>query len=437
MDTEQDRAALETLRTDYLRLRGALHDRTTDLPAYPVLFDQLRHALDARRRIGVIHADVTNLDLVESLYGWQAFDRAIAQIAEAVRALSGAELPATALLAVGGVPADRFVLFLPEDERGRELEEESLAALAAAVKSRLARALDDEGFHALAPRPQPRVGHALLSENPFFRFERRVHAAVEEARTFPERRAARREEVWQAELTRVIADARIRTVWQPVVELQSGSVYGFEALSRGPADTPFSTPRAMFALSGRAGIDGDLDRVCRESALRDGPRAAGCGKLFVNVLPKTLGDKETWSDAVPRVLRETGRTPADVVVEISERALGEDPGAHAEACAAVRAAGFALALDDVGTGRDGSAALDRLRPDFVKVDASVIRGIDASLIRQEIFTTIVRLGAAIDASIVAVGIESAEEATTLRSLGARFGEGYHFAQPAPRERWVS
>jgi len=140
---------------------------------------------------------------------------------------------------------------------------------------------------------------------------------------------------------------------------------------------------------------------------------------------------------VPRVLRETGRTPADVVVEISERALGEDPGAHAEACAAVRAAGFALALDDVGTGRDGSAALDRLRPDFVKVDASVIRGIDASLIRQEIFTTIVRLGAAIDASIVAVGIESAEEATTLRSLGARFGQGYHFAQPAPRERWVS
>ncbi|HJQ73762.1 MAG TPA: EAL domain-containing protein, partial [Gaiellaceae bacterium] len=100
-------------------------------------------------------------------------------------------------------------------------------------------------------------------------------------------------------------------------------------------------------------------------------------------------------------------------------------------------AGFALALDDVGTGREGSVALDRLRPDFVKVDPSVIRGIDGSLIRQEIFSTIVRLGAAIDASIVAVGIESAEEATTLRSLGARFGQGYHFAQPAPPERWVS
>jgi EAL domain-containing protein (putative c-di-GMP-specific phosphodiesterase class I) len=103
----------------------------------------------------------------------------------------------------------------------------------------------------------------------------------------------------------------------------------------------------------------------------------------------------------------------------------------------VRAQGFALALDDVGTGRDGSAALSCLRPDYVKVDASVIRGIETSLIRQEIFSTIVRASAAIDAPIVGVGIESAEEAATLRSLGARFGQGYHFAQPAPRERWVT
>jgi EAL domain-containing protein (putative c-di-GMP-specific phosphodiesterase class I)/GGDEF domain-containing protein len=436
MDPERE-AALETLRTAYLKLRGALHDRTTDLPAYPVLFDDLRRALDARRRVGVIHAGVTNLDLIESLYGWQAFDRAIAQLAATVRALPGVEIPSSALLTVGGVPADRFVLFVPEDGRGRDVDEETLSALAAAVKARISRTLEDDAFHALAPRPQARVGHALLSENPFFRFERLVHAAVEEARALPDRRAARREEVWRAELSRVITDARIRTLWQPVVELDSGSFHGFEALARGPEDTPFATPRAMFALSGRAGIEADLDRVCRESALKDGPSVAGYGKIFVNVIPATLAERYTWSHAVPQVLRAAGRTPQDMVVEISERALGEDPSAHAEACAAVRAQGFALALDDVGTGRDGSAALSCLRPDYVKVDASVIRGIETSLIRQEIFSTIVRASAAIDAPIVGVGIESAEEAATLRSLGARFGQGYHFAQPAPRERWVT
>ena len=423
-----DHGDFDDLRTAYLKLRGALHDRTTDLPAYPVLFDELRHALDLRRRIGVLHAGVTNLELIESLYGWQAFDRCVGELASAMRSLAGAELPESALLAVGGVPADRFVVFVAEDHRGRDVDEESLVALSTAVKARLARTLEAEGFQALAPRPQARVGHAILSENPFFRFERRVHAAVEEARTLPDRRAARREEVWRSELARVISDARIRTVWQPVVELDSGSVYGFEALSRGPEDTPFATPRAMFALSGRAGNDFDLDRVCRESALRDGITVARKGRIFVNVLPRTLADENAWA---------RWSTPEDVVVEISERALGEDPAAHAGACESLRARGFALALDDVGTGRDGSAALDRLRPDFVKVDPSVVRGIEGSLIRQEIFSTIVRLGAAIGASIVAVGIESGAEADTLRALGARYGQGYHFAQPAPRERWVS
>ena len=132
-----------------------------------------------------------------------------------------------------------------------------------------------------------------------------------------------------------------------------------------------------------------------------------------------------------------GRAPEDVVVEVSERAVGEGAPPLAAACAALREEGFALALDDVGTGRDGGEALARLRPDFLKVDASVVRGIDENLVKQEIFATIGRMGSAIGAAIVAVGVETPGEANTLRALGARYGQGYHFASPAPRERWVT
>ena len=81
--------------------------------------------------------------------------------------------------------------------------------------------------------------------------------------------------------------------------------------------------------------------------------------------------------------------------------------------------------------------LDRLRPDYLKVDASVVRGIDRNLVKQEIFATIARQGGAIGAHVVAVGVESAEEASTVRALGTTYAQGYHFASPAPRERWVS
>ncbi|HZN54676.1 MAG TPA: EAL domain-containing protein [Candidatus Polarisedimenticolaceae bacterium] len=437
MDTRRPDDALDHFRTGYLKLRSALHDRATRTPAYPLLFDELRAQLERRRRIGVVHVEPANIDLVESLYGWQAFDRTMAGLAAVVGTLRGEELPEGALVSVGSVPADRFVLFVPAGHDGEELTHEALAALAAAVKVRLESASDDEPFATLTPRLSVKVGWSFLSEDPFYRFERRVHAAVEEARSLPDRRAQERDRVWGAELKQIITEARIRTLWQPVVELDSGSVFGFEAFSRGPRDSMFEMPRAMFALSDRVGAAGDLDRLCRSAALREGAEVAARRKLFVNVLPSTLGGSEWQSGAVQDLLTSSGRAPEDVVIEVSERAVGAEAESLAEPSAMLRLLGFGLALDDVGTGRDGGEALERLRPDYLKVDPSVVRGIDGNLVKQEIFATLARQGSAIGAAMVGVGVESVEEAETLRRLGARYAQGYHFAGPAPRERWTS
>lgn len=436
MEPRPPEDALEHFRNGYLKLKSALHDRTTRFPAYTMLFDELRTLLDTRRHLGVVHVEPSNIDLVESLYGWQVFDRTMAQLAAIVKSMPGAELPANGLLSVGGVPADRFVAFVPDGADGRLLAHDDLAAIAAAVKVRLDAALHEEPFVTLSPKLGIRIGFAFLSEDPFYRFERRVHASVNEARTLPDRREQARDIAWGADLRKVIRDGAIRTLWQPVVELGSGLFHGFEALARGPKDSMFEMPRAMFALSSRVGASGDLDRLCRGLAFREGGAVAEGRKLFVNVLPSTLLGSEWSAGAVPQQLAAAGRSPSDVVVEVSERAIGSDAPALAEAWGALRDEGFALALDDVGTGRDGGEALERLRPNYLKVDASVVRGIDGNLVKQEIFSTIARAGGTIGAELVAVGVESAEEAKTLRVLGARYAQGYHFAGPAPRERWA-
>ena len=90
-------------RTDYLKLRSALYDRTTGLPAFPVLFDRLRTMLDRRRRIGVLHLEVANLGQVESLYGWQVFDRILSRVARELSGAVGEELPGGTLVGVSGV----------------------------------------------------------------------------------------------------------------------------------------------------------------------------------------------------------------------------------------------------------------------------------------------------------------------------------------------
>ena len=89
-----------------------------------------------------------------------------------------------------------------------------------------------------------------------------------------------------------------------------------------------------------------------------------------------------------------------------------------------------MALDDVGTGRAGLSAIASIEPDYLKLDASLVRGIHESLLQQEVLTTLVQLATSIDGAVIGEGIESEAEATTLAAAGARYGQGHLFAVPA-------
>ena len=422
----------ERHRNEFLKLRSALHDRVTGLPAYPLLFDNLRASLDGRRHVGVLHVDVANLDVVESLYGWQVFDRVLARIAWVLRALSGDGFPAGSFLAVNGVAGDRFVVFVPETTAGAEVQPADLARMAATARSRLERAFEDDEWAGLSPRLMFRVGHSLLSENPFFRFERRVHAAVEEARTLNERRRRRAETTRGAELRRIIREAEVSSVFQPVVDLKTLEIIGYEALARGPKDSGFEMPAAMFALSSRLGMAVDLDRLCRRRAVQGyGAMAeAGRGKIFVNALPGSLADPEWVEDSFAALMAAAALTPRDLVIEVSERGGDADVGRLISGLAFLRKRGYGVALDDVGTGYASLATLEEVRPDYLKVDGSLVRGVHENLIKQDLLASLVQIGARIGAAVIAEGIESEDEAAVIRAMGARFGQGYLFAGPS-------
>ncbi len=408
--------------TELLRLRAAAWDRANDLPSYPLLVDVLRGHLATRRRVGMLHVELDDVDLVESLYGWQAFDALTSRLGEALRASVGAELPASAILAVARVPADRFVVFLPATHEGREPDAIFLSSAASALTERLDRALAADDLAAFAPRARARVGFSTLSENPFYRFERRLHAAVEEARAHPDRRETERERVFRAEIQRIVRDRAVSVLFQPVVRLDSREVVGVEAFARGPHESAFEAPRVLFAAGDRFGAATDLDRLCREAALASSDLERVPGRIFVNTRP------ECFEEPL-RLGRANGLPSSRIVIELSERAIADDVARIAASRESIRDAGFGLCLDDVGTGYESLLTLERVRPDFVKVDPLLVRGIDGSFIRQELFGSLVEASRRVGADVVAVGIETEEEAATVRSLGARFAQGFAFGRP--------
>jgi len=416
-------------RTRYLKLKSVLWDRATGLPAYPVFLDDLRTMLDERRSIGVVRIGAEGLDQVESLYGWQVLDRVRARMAAELPRAGSEPVPEGSLLCVDRVAGEALLIFVPETVEGREIEGYELEALGDAVRERLEEAFARDELAGLNPRLRFHSGHALVSLDPFRRFERGLHDAIEEARTRNTERDLRRESSWTEQVRILIEGGSVGAVFQPVVDLTSGDVLGFEALARGPSDTPIEMPRPLFDLAARAGIASELDRVCRAVVLRTSGAVRGMGKLFVNALPGSL--EAGGAGGLLEQLREVALEPSDLVLEFSEREADTDPERFVEILGRLRRDGFSLALDDIGTGYASQTILERARPDYLKLDVSLVNEIEHNLIKQDLLDSLIRIASRIGAEVIGEGVETEAAANTLRGAGARYGQGYLFAAPGP------
>jgi EAL domain-containing protein (putative c-di-GMP-specific phosphodiesterase class I) len=178
----------------------------------------------------------------------------------------------------------------------------------------------------------------------------------------------------QAELPllgQVLAHESIRTVFQPIVDLDRGVVVAYEALSRGPAG-PLESPDRLFAAARRSGQLARLDELCRRTALHSAVTAGIDAPLtlIVNVEPEVL-------DVAPldELLELADRTPGrfEVVLEITERALAARPAELLATVERLRADGWRVALDDVGADDLSLAFMALLRPEVVQLDLALVQ----------------------------------------------------------------
>ena len=416
---------------EQLRLRSALWDRSTGLAAFAYHMDDVRSLFEDRPAVALLHISCGDLGLLESIYGWQVLDRVLKRAAGHIDSLRGRVLSQRGIVCLFGVASEEILIFEPDCPDGGEITSDAAARVASAIASALDEAFCERAFASMTPKLHFRAGWAMIEENPHFRFERIVYRAIEVARGQTARREDRRRAEWGAELRRIIRDGDLVTTYQPVVDLMSFQVIGHEAFSGGPAGGALSEPGMMFNLSEGLGITRDLDRVCRIAAIARAQGTSAGGKVFLNTCPANFADPEWGSDALVARLREAGLTPADVVIEIPESVPADGELLRA-AAVALRSRGFSLALDDVGTGQSSLTIIETIRPEYLKIDRSLVTGLEGSLVKQEVVATILQIARRIGSQLIAVGIETREDLTALRRIGAPLGQGYLFARPGPR-----
>lgn len=221
-------------------------------------------------------------------------------------------------------------------------------------------------------------------------------------------------------LDNVLGKNLVRSVFQPIVDLETRALVGFEALARGPEGSGFEHPESLFAIAATEGRVVELDRACQRAAVR-GALTHGLRDpltTFVNVEPDTVG-----FGPLPKLAPGLRG-----VIELTERTLTSRPAELMPAIQRARGQGWGIALDDVGADARSLTLMPLVRPDVIKLDLRLIQAQPT----PEIAAIVGAVGSEAErtgATIVAEGIETDEQAQYARALGATLGQGWLFGGP--------
>ena len=225
-------------------------------------------------------------------------------------------------------------------------------------------------------------------------------------------------------------DKYLKAAFQPIIETGNGEVFGYEALARIPGTSCFNNIAELFPFAEKIGQLYPIETLCRRQAILAYPAIAqNKERLFLNINPQILLAPEFSSGYTKKLLNEKGLTPSDIVLEITERSAIENYATFRDALDHYRNQGYLIALDDVGAGYSSLQSVAELHPDFLKVDRSLIQGVNADPIKWALLETFVTFSKRIGCRILAEGVETAEEMRTVVQLGVDYIQGFFVAKP--------
>jgi diguanylate cyclase (GGDEF)-like protein len=392
----------------------AAHDPLTGLlsgPAFRKQVDLLAELATRERPAAVIALDLDEFGAVNKRLGHAAGDRLLLRAGEAMQAtLRGDDI-------LGRLGGDEFaaLVFTDDPQRVAERLMEAVAGEDGAqctARAGIARVpADGTGAEAL-----------LAAADVALRVSKRsgaVHVTAYDGAPLSDEADGA-----QAALARLCRGEGLWIAAQPIVEIDTGRPHAYEALAR------FFTrggqgPLHWFALADEFGMRAELELACLREAFELTARLPGGALLSVNLSAPLLGDPRTAEllDACPDTRK--------LIVEVTEETLVRQEAAAARASAELRERGIRIAVDDVGAGYSGLSQLATLRPDYLKLDRVLVRGIEADPGRAALMHALADYARDTGGLLVAEGVETPEELACVRAAGAPLVQGFLLARPGP------
>jgi EAL domain-containing protein (putative c-di-GMP-specific phosphodiesterase class I)/GGDEF domain-containing protein len=417
---------LTTRAAEHLRYEELLYDRFTGFPTLPVMIERGRTMLERTGRLTILYIEFVRYSKLEEIYGWQKLDEVLQTTANAVRSFYDRQRgEQESLIMVSHTGDDDFIFFTDLQEsadaadlRINEIAEELEGHIHGQIET--AHGEDIGGLFGIY------VGATTIFRNPKIRTERMIYRGIREAaqaaRSVEHRERTRK----ITDLKTVLREGLVEIAYHPIVVTGTEEVYGYEALARGTM-RGLRSPEVMFGVADEANLIWELSRLCRRRAIEGIPtRLEADQLLFLNIDPHDFRDPTfRYLD-----LDELGIDhPERIVLEITERTAITDYPAFQEYLRSFREQGFRFAVDDAGSGYAGLGSIANLSPDFIKLDISLISGIDTNFMKQNLVETMVSFANDHGIKVIAEGVEREEEYESVKALGVHLTQGFLFHHP--------
>ena len=401
------------------------------LPSLGEVAGVVARRFDENGVLGVLLVDSPVLRGIERRHGDSARLHALSGLAGLVREVGQERLDVDDIVVTGEVGRSEVIVLFFRQIGSAAFYRTEIPSFANGVR----RCVQQRGARAFYPyvrsAPEIRSGTAVALRNPQYAAETQLRELIEEAREDAEWTARHEQRERRRHFTEMLLDRKISSVYEPIVDVSTRTVFGYEALARGPEGTPLHSAASLFSTAQDHDLMFELDCLCRSSGLKGAVDFPSETKLFLNIMPTSIHDPNFQPDRLIETLEECRLSPRDVVFEINEQESIDDFVRFRELSDRYRSLGFEFALDDTGSGYAGFEEMIELSPEYVKIDRSMVSGVDEDPVKQDVLTALLSLAEKMGARVIGEGLDRLEELEMLGQLGIHFGQGWLFGHPTP------
>lgn len=404
-------------------------DSVTGLPSLYATIPQIRAALGPDSHVLIVYLDISPLHDRDEIYGWKAFDQLLKAVAEILQKIEGFFITKDYFITMNR-PLSNSIVIVQVDREGKyRSNPETMEIMLKSLQAKLMKELEYVFNMRTLKEFVLNIGYGQMFHKASLPFIRLFYRALRDAEWTAHRKTEAQHLELKREFTAFLRHGHVKTLFQPIFGEKNSEpfVLGYEALSRGPEAQALESPEILYNVAKELGQTAALDFKCFQAAISSASTMAEGLLLFVNVEPLSILTPEFKFF----LLSQDKPFPADrLVFEITEREIIDNYSEFNRNLDFFRQLGIRIAIDDAGSGYSSLNQIARIKPDYVKLDALMVRDIDSDTFKQDIVDAFSGFAHKNGIIILAEGVETQAELEYVKRVGVDYWQGYHLARPS-------